>query len=41
MSSGRMPAPTDDFRAFLVVLRRALLMIVRWIEARVGTSDTE
>jgi len=24
----------DDFRAFLLVLRRALLMVVRWIDER-------
>jgi hypothetical protein len=28
----------DDLRAFLVVLRRALLMIVSWIEQRYGLN---
>lgn len=28
----------DDLREFLLVLRRALLMIVRWIEKRYGIA---
>jgi hypothetical protein len=30
--------PTDDFDAFLDIVRRALLMIVQWIERRQGRS---
>jgi len=26
--------PEEDFRAFLLILRRALYMIIRWIEER-------
>lgn len=29
----------DDLREFMVVLRRALLMIVRWIERKYKLSD--
>jgi len=31
----------NELRDFLLVLRRALLMLVRWIEKRYGTSDAE
>lgn len=30
---------TDDLREFLLLLRRALLMVVRWIEKRYGVTD--
>ena len=29
-------ATDDEFRDFLLVLRRALLLIIRWIERRCG-----
>jgi hypothetical protein len=29
-----MTAGTDDLRDFLLVVRRALLLVVRWIEKR-------
>lgn len=30
---------SDDLREFMLVLRRALLMIVAWIEQRYGLGD--
>lgn len=45
--AGRMQRNEDELREFLLVLRRALLMVVRWIEQRyveqrhdVGTPPT-
>jgi hypothetical protein len=32
-------AERDDLREFLIVLRRALLMIVRWIEKKYGEPE--
>jgi len=29
----------DDFKDFMLVLRKALLMIVRWIEKRYGLES--
>lgn len=31
---------TDDLQAFLLILRRALLMVVRWIEKNYQVDDT-
>ena len=31
----------NELRDFLLVLRRALLVIVRWIEKRYGTTTTD
>ena len=35
-----MTSTTDDLRQFLLILRRALLMVVRWIEKNYQVDDT-
>lgn len=32
--SNSEPSQTDELREFLIVVRRALLMVARWIEKR-------
>jgi hypothetical protein len=36
-----MQSGGDDFREFMILLRQALLMIVRWIEKRYGLQPTK
>jgi len=33
--------PADDLQEFLVVLRRALLLVVRWIERKYGIEPDD
>ena len=39
LGNARKPASMDDQREFMIVLRRALLMIVRWIERHYELTD--
>jgi hypothetical protein len=41
MSSSGSPCADEELREFLLVLRRALLVIVRWIEKRYCVDPTE
>lgn len=36
-----MTADRDDLKEFFMILRQALLMIVRWIEKRYGLQPTK
>ncbi len=40
-AAGPQMANGNDVREFLLVLRRALLIVVRWIERRYGLSEKE
>jgi len=37
----RTMRPEDDLREFMMILRRALLMVVRWIERRYDLNPAE
>ncbi len=37
--SFRPDSPKDDLKDFLITLRRALLMVTRWIEKRYGLNS--
>ena len=36
-----MSEPPDDMQAFMLVVRDALLMVVRWIERRYGLKPAK
>jgi len=36
-----MTAEKDDLKEFFVILRQALLMVVRWIEKRYGLQPSK